>query len=285
VKPFYPSARVHYVNADSTITASLKGKLPRAGLVSAFTADVRDAPALIRRAKQRVDLSLPTAFVLARAAHYFADHHLSDLLAALGDATAPGSALVLVQARDIPPLRDFVHPYGLDSDLTLRSGVKIDKILAPHRFRRARSLTPPPSLSEESTYPGALYTELLMRPTLDQAPTDLGAGPADSYPVAPHDFDELEAQLMRARLDEWPPDTLAACIALRRTHPAWMFDFLTPSRYRRGRVYTASLRNPSAPIRPHLSPLEARDPDALSVLIRQAQTALRRRFPGSGRNF
>ncbi|MFE1439551.1 SAM-dependent methyltransferase [Streptomyces sp. NPDC058739] len=100
-----PDARVVYADNDPIVLRHAEALLggTAEGGTDYVHADVRDVDALLKRARQSLDLAEPVALSLVALTHYL-DDEAYDLLKRYVDALAPGSYLILSQVTpDLNP--------------------------------------------------------------------------------------------------------------------------------------------------------------------------------------
>ena len=90
------NARVVYVDNDPVVVSHLNAFLAKGNPgVSVIDCDVREAAAVLRRARASLDLSDPVCLVAGYLLHFFTADAARDLMARYVTALAPGSYLVL----------------------------------------------------------------------------------------------------------------------------------------------------------------------------------------------
>src|SRR5215469_12773704 len=130
-----PAARVVYVDIDPVAVAHSKAILGGNDNAAIISADLRDPAAILGHAQARrlIDFSQPTGLLLVAILHFIADAEDPwRLVAALRDALAPGSYLVLCHGTDdgVPATAHAVkevYDRSVTTSLHLRSRAAIER--------------------------------------------------------------------------------------------------------------------------------------------------------------
>ncbi|MBE1535939.1 SAM-dependent methyltransferase [Actinomadura algeriensis] len=131
-----PGARVVYVDGDPLVIAHARARLAADG-VAALRADLRDPAAILASPEVRrlIDPAEPVALVFSSVLHFLADPYPT--VAALAEASAPGSALVVAHATgDFAPAAtaEAARLYtAAGVPLHPRGAADIERLLGPFR--------------------------------------------------------------------------------------------------------------------------------------------------------
>ncbi|NUP77038.1 MAG: hypothetical protein HOV96_05720 [Nonomuraea sp.] len=102
-----PEARVVYVDHDPVVAAHARALLADSDRAAFLEADLLDHEEVLARAGRFLDLSRPVAIVLVSILHFLPDADSPmDAVAALREAVAPGSYLVISHATSMGRLTD-----------------------------------------------------------------------------------------------------------------------------------------------------------------------------------
>ncbi|MFI6175303.1 SAM-dependent methyltransferase [Nonomuraea sp. NPDC051191] len=109
-----PEARVVYVDHDPVVAAHARALLAGSGRAAFLEADLLDHEEVLARAGRFLDLSRPVAIVLVSILHFLPDAaDPQGAVAALREAVAPGSRLVISHATSMGRLSDDEDARGI----------------------------------------------------------------------------------------------------------------------------------------------------------------------------
>ncbi|MFI6923222.1 SAM-dependent methyltransferase [Nonomuraea spiralis] len=109
-----PEARVVYVDNDPVVAAHARALLAGSGRAAFLEADLLDHGEVLAHAGRFLDLSRPVAIVLVSILHFLPDAAgPQDAVAALREAVAPGSHLVISHATSMARLSDEEETRGV----------------------------------------------------------------------------------------------------------------------------------------------------------------------------
>ncbi|MFC6883385.1 SAM-dependent methyltransferase [Actinomadura yumaensis] len=124
-----PGVRAVYVDNDPVVLAHARALLPSTpqGATAYIDADLRDPQEILRQAAATLDLDRPIALSLVAVLHFVRDDEGPyEIVAALRDALAPGSRLVITHAvkrPDLPdPLRKDYEQVGIQYQAAMSTG-------------------------------------------------------------------------------------------------------------------------------------------------------------------
>lgn len=124
-----PRARAVYVDNDPVVLAHARALLPSTpqGTTAYIDADLRDPHAILSQAAATLDFDRPIALSLVAVLHFLRDDEGPyEIVAALRDALAPGSRLVITHAvkrPDLPdPLRRNYEQVGTQYQAAMSTG-------------------------------------------------------------------------------------------------------------------------------------------------------------------
>ncbi|MEU6999012.1 SAM-dependent methyltransferase [Nonomuraea sp. NPDC046570] len=98
-----PEAKVVYVDYDPVVCAHGRALLADGPQVTILQADVRQTGDLLDALAEHVDFKRPVAFLMLCLLHFLPDDQAYPVVAGLGEASAPGSHLVISHAIDTTP--------------------------------------------------------------------------------------------------------------------------------------------------------------------------------------
>ncbi|WP_242910127.1 SAM-dependent methyltransferase [Actinomadura terrae] len=128
-------SRVVYVDADPLVIAHARALLIEDGNIAALRADLRDPAAILDSPEWRrlIDPREPVALVLSSVLHFLDDPY--GPVAALGEAVAPGSALVVTHATAdfAPEAAEATRLYGEASGVPFvpRAAADVERLFGP----------------------------------------------------------------------------------------------------------------------------------------------------------